>query len=86
MVVTVQRTRAITPQPTRPGVGLVTRGLPRASLAAVTTTWEYATAPLISHATKQILDSWGTDGWELVTVVPGPNPGGLVAYFKRPKA
>ena len=36
------------------------------------TTWEYATVPLLTHATKQILDQWGADGWELVTVLPGP--------------
>ena len=36
------------------------------------TTWEYATVPLITHATKQILDQWGADGWELVQIVPGP--------------
>ena len=47
------------------------------------TKWEYATVPLLVHATKQILDTWGEDGWELVQVVPGPE-GGLVAYFKRP--
>jgi hypothetical protein len=46
-------------------------------------TWEYATVPLISHVTKQILDNWGEDGWELVSVIPGPNPEQLVAYFKR---
>ena len=34
--------------------------------------WEYATVPLLVHATKQILDNWGEDGWELVAVVPGP--------------
>lgn len=49
------------------------------------TTWEYATVPLISHMTKVILDQWGSDGWELVQVLPGPegytNP---VAYLKRP--
>ena len=63
--------------------------------------WEYATVPLMIHATKQILDSWGEDGWELVTVLPGasapsgPNPAGNmvaptqgnpIAYFKREKA
>ncbi len=37
--------------------------------------WEYATVPLLVHATKQILDGWGEDGWELVAVVPGPNHG-----------
>jgi hypothetical protein len=47
--------------------------------------WEYATVPLLVHATKQILDTWGTDGWELVGVVPGPNSEQLVAYLKRPK-
>ena len=30
------------------------------------TKWEYATIPLIIHATKQILDQWGEDGWEIV--------------------
>jgi hypothetical protein len=46
--------------------------------------WEYATVPLLVHATKQILDNWGQDGWELVQVVPGPGGGEqLVAYFKR---
>jgi hypothetical protein len=49
------------------------------------TTWEYATVPLIVHATKQILDNWGVDGWELVQVLTTPE-GNLVAYFKRPKA
>lgn len=47
--------------------------------------WEYVTVPLIIHVTKQILDQWGEDGWELVQVVPGPDGAGLVAYFKRPK-
>ncbi|KAB8163694.1 MULTISPECIES: DUF4177 domain-containing protein [Streptomyces] len=47
--------------------------------------WEYATVPLLVHATKQILDNWGEDGWELVQVVPGPNAEQLVAYFKREK-
>ena len=51
------------------------------------TKWEYATVPLLVHATKQILDTWGEDGWELVQVVPGPNnPEQLVAYLKRAKA
>ena len=46
--------------------------------------WEYVTVPLLTHATKQILDNWGQDGWELVAVVPGPNAESLVAYMKRP--
>lgn len=49
------------------------------------TKWEYVTVPLLTHATKQILDNWGEDGWELVSVIPGPNPEQLVAYMKRPK-
>ncbi len=32
--------------------------------------WEYFTAPLLVHATKEILDNFGQDGWELVQVVP----------------
>ncbi|WP_409484541.1 hypothetical protein [Arsenicicoccus dermatophilus] len=48
------------------------------------TTWEYATVPLIVHATKQILDQWGEDGWELVQVLQSPE-GNLVAYLKRPR-
>lgn len=51
----------------------------------MTTKWEYATAPLLVHATKQILDNFGEDGWELVQVVPGMTAEQLVAYFKRPK-
>ena len=47
------------------------------------TRWEYATVPLIVHATKAILDQWGADGWELVQVVVGPDGNGLVAYLKR---
>lgn len=50
------------------------------------TQWEYLTAPVLVHSTKQILDNFGSDGWELVQMVPGMNPENLVAYFKRPKA
>ena len=49
------------------------------------TVWEYATVPLITHATKQILDQWGEDGWELVSTVPGPSGEQLIAFLKRPK-
>ena len=45
--------------------------------------WEYVTVPLLVHATKQILDQWGEDGWELVQVVGGPTSEQLVAYLKR---
>ena len=47
--------------------------------------WEYATVPLIVHATKQILDQWGEDGWELVTVLTNPTGEQHVAYLKRVK-
>ena len=48
------------------------------------TQWEYMTAPVLVHATKQILDNFGQDGWELVQVVPGPGGSeNVVAYFKR---
>ncbi|MCG2623544.1 DUF4177 domain-containing protein [Arthrobacter sp. I2-34] len=49
------------------------------------TTWEYATVPLIVHATKQILDQWGEDGWELVQVLQMPGTTNIVAYMKREK-
>jgi hypothetical protein len=67
----------------REGVGDPARGplCPKPRM----TKWEYATVPLLVHATKQILDNWGDDGWELVAVVPGPNPEQLVAYLKRPR-
>lgn len=46
--------------------------------------FEYVTVPLLTHATKQILDNWGSDGWELVQVIPGPGGSDqLVAYMKR---
>ena len=48
------------------------------------TTWEYSTVPLLTHATKQILDTWGADGWELVAVMPGPTGEQHIAYMKRP--
>lgn len=48
------------------------------------TKWEYASVPVLSHATKQILDTWGADGWELVQMIPVPGSDNLVAYFKRP--
>jgi len=48
------------------------------------TTWEYLTTPLMIHNTAAILNNWGSEGWELVQVVTGPE-GGLVAYLKREK-
>ena len=63
------------------------RACAAADTVALTTKWEYSTVPLLVHATKQILDTWGEDGWELVQVVPGPNnPDPLVASLKREKA
>ncbi len=52
---------------------------------AIMAKWEYVTVPLIVHATKQILDQWGDQGYELVQVVTGEG-GNLVAYLKREKA
>jgi hypothetical protein len=50
------------------------------------TKWEYITVPVLIHATKQILDNMGEDGWELVQILQGATPENLVAYFKREKA
>lgn len=63
--------------------GQVGRGLAEV-YSHVMTKWEYATAPVLIHATQQILNNWGLDGWELIQIVPGPNPENVVAYFKRP--
>lgn len=60
-----------------------TRGAVPNGYSRPMTKWEYATVPLLVHATKQILDTWGEDGWELVAVVPGPNPENVVGYLKR---
>lgn len=49
------------------------------------TTWEYLTAPVLIHSTKAILDNFGRDGWELVTVTAGATGEQPVAWFKRPK-
>jgi hypothetical protein len=64
----------------------MSEGVPdRLSPMSESTAWEYVTVALLTHATKQILDQWGEDGWELVSVVPGPTGEQLVAYMKRPK-
>ena len=36
-------------------------------------------------SSNNIVVAFGQDGWELVSVIPGPNPEQLVAYLKRPK-
>ena len=46
--------------------------------------WEYASVPVLPHVAQEILNNWGEDGWDLVTVLQGPQ--GIVAYMKRPKA
>src|SRR5205085_6528264 len=57
----------------RPGAGRKPAALASSAMSEpVRRKWEYATIPLLIHNTKAILDSWGVDGWELVTVLPGP--------------
>jgi hypothetical protein len=49
--------------------------------------WEYFVAPLLEHNPGEILNTFGQDGWELVSVTQLENPMGgksLVAYMKRP--
>lgn len=46
--------------------------------------WEYFVAPVLSHVAQQILNNFGSEGWELIQLAPGPNPDTLVGYFKRP--
>ncbi|HWL02583.1 MAG TPA: hypothetical protein VNQ52_09455 [Microbacteriaceae bacterium] len=47
------------------------------------TVWEYTVTPLLLHQEAKILNNWGSDGWELVTIQQGPQ-GGLIAFLKRP--
>jgi hypothetical protein len=49
-----------------------------------TVRWEYLTAPVLIHNTQAILNNFGRDGWELVTVTTGASGEQLVAWFKRP--
>ena len=49
-------------------------------------TWEYFVAPLLEHNPGEILNSFGEDGWELVTILQQQTPAGgvsMVAYLKR---
>jgi len=58
---------------------------PSAATIPAPIAWEYVTTPLLLHQEAKILNNWGVDGWELVTVQPGPQ-GGLIAFLKRPAA
>ena len=46
------------------------------------TKWEYQVAPIPLHNEALMLNNFGQDGWELVTLLEGPS--GTVGYFKRP--
>jgi hypothetical protein len=53
------------------------------------TSWEYFVAPLLEHNPGEILNNFGDDGWELVSVLQQVTPLGAtstVAYMKRPKS
>ena len=45
--------------------------------------YEYVTVPVLSHATKQILDNWGSEGWELIQLIPKDGSLDFIAVFKR---
>ena len=80
----VAGTRAVT---ARPGWETAAcRGADAPPTVSGMTTWEYATVPLLIHATKQILDNWGGTAGSSSRSSPGPDGvEQLVAYFKRPK-
>ncbi|MEN9707084.1 MAG: hypothetical protein RIS31_650 [Actinomycetota bacterium] len=47
------------------------------------TKWEYLTTPMPPHNQTAILNDWGKDGWELVSITTNLQ-GGMIAFFKRP--
>ena len=50
--------------------------------------WEYAVAPLLPHNPADILNTFGEEGWELVSIVQQETPAGgtsTIAYLKRQK-
>ena len=57
--------------------------VPGHELPGPVTQWEYLTAPVLIHNTQAILNNFGRDGWELVTVTSGATGEQLVAWFKR---
>jgi hypothetical protein len=48
------------------------------------TSWEYASTLSDGPAKKELLDSLGLDGWELVSVLQGAQTMQLLYVFKRP--
>jgi hypothetical protein len=44
--------------------------------------WEYQVAPIPLHNEALMLNNFGQDGWELVTIQTN-DQGGLVAFLKR---
>ena len=63
----------------------VGRPTDRLSHMSEPTRWEDVTVPVLVHVTKQILDQWGEQGYELVAVLPGPTGEQHIAYMKKPK-
>ena len=48
------------------------------------TKWEYQVAPIPLHNETMMLNNFGEDGWELVTIQINQQ-GGMVAFLKRPR-
>jgi hypothetical protein len=48
------------------------------------TVWEYQVAPIPLHNEALMLNNFGQDGWELVSITHN-DQGGMVAFLKRPK-
>ena len=44
--------------------------------------WEYFVAPLLEHNPGEILNTFGDDGWELVSILDN-GTGNYVGFFKR---
>ena len=48
--------------------------------------WEYFVAPLLEHNPGEILNTFGDDGWELVSVAQIANPMGGAVARRLPEA
>jgi hypothetical protein len=68
------------------GLGLYGPGVASGQAELQPPQWAYKVLVVTTPRVEPDLNRLGTDGWELITVVPpGPNEQGFTMHFKRPK-